>query len=68
VSSTATCPAGKTLLGGGGRVTKSGIPTPVVLTESYPSASNTWKVTGTNNTAGGSGDKFTVQAYVVCSA
>jgi hypothetical protein len=68
VSATATCPAGKTLLGGGGRVTKSGIATAVVLAESYPSASNTWKVTGTNVAAGGSGEKFTVQAYAVCSA
>jgi hypothetical protein len=49
-------------------VAKSGITTPVVLVESYPSASNTWKATGTNVVAGGSGDKFTVQAYAVCSA
>jgi hypothetical protein len=68
VSATASCPAGKTLLGGGGRVTKSGITSPLAIAESYPSASNTWKVVGTNTVAGGSGEKFTVQAYVVCSA
>jgi hypothetical protein len=49
-------------------VTKAGITTPVALVESYPSSSNTWKVVGTNTVAGSSGEKFTVQAYVVCSA
>jgi hypothetical protein len=68
VSSTASCPAGKILLGGGGRVTKSGITTPVMLVESYPSAGNTWKATGTNSVVGGSGEKFTVQAFAICSA
>jgi hypothetical protein len=68
VSSTVSCPAGKTLLGGGGRVVKAGITSPLALVESYPSASNTWKVVGTNALAGGSGEKFTVQAYAVCSA
>ncbi|MGN6217101.1 MAG: hypothetical protein ACTHN7_09130 [Solirubrobacterales bacterium] len=68
MSATASCPAGKILLGGGGRVVKAGINSPLALVESYPSASNTWKVVGTNTVAGGSGEKFTVQAYVVCSS
>ena len=47
---------------------KAGINSPLALAESYPSASNTWKAVGTNAVAGGPGEKFTVQAYAVCSS
>lgn len=71
VSSTASCPAGKTLLGGGGRLTTAGSGTPnnaAILTESYPSASNTWKATGTVAMNLTGSQKIGVEAYVVCSA
>jgi hypothetical protein len=71
ISSTATCPAGKTLLGGGGRVTTAGSGTPAnaaILSETYPSASNTWKAVGTVGTTLSGSQKIGVEAYVVCSA
>jgi hypothetical protein len=52
-------------------VTTAGSGTPAnaaMLSESYPSASNTWKATATvANTLSGS-QKVGVEAYVVCSA
>ncbi|HET7454708.1 MAG TPA: hypothetical protein VFJ76_04235 [Solirubrobacterales bacterium] len=71
VSSTATCPAGKTLLGGGARVSTAGSGTPAnaaLLTETYPSASNTWKATATVGTTLSGSQKIGVEAYAICSA
>jgi hypothetical protein len=71
VTSTATCPAGKTLLGGGGRVFTSGSGTPndaAMLSESYPSAAGTWKAVGTVAATLSGSQKIVVEAYVVCSA
>jgi hypothetical protein len=71
VTATVSCPAGKTLLGGGGRVFKaSGSPaaSQFVLSESYPSASNTWKAVGTIISSLSSGQRMGVEAYAVCSA
>jgi hypothetical protein len=70
VTATASCPAGKTLLGGGGRATKGGSAplSSLTLAESYPSASNTWKAVGTVTNNLGSGQRLLVEAYVVCSA
>jgi hypothetical protein len=71
VTTTISCPAGKVLLGGGGRVSKGSTTAPVssfVLSESYPSASNTWKAVGTIIKDLGTGQKMVVEAYAVCSA
>jgi hypothetical protein len=70
VSSTASCPAGKTLLGGGARVTGAGgAPNnAATLSESYPSAANTWKGVGTVTATLSGGNKIAVEAYAVCSA
>ncbi len=70
VSGTASCPVGKTLLGGGGRVTSAGSAPlqSLVLAESYPSATNTWKAVGTVTANLSGGQKLVVEAYAVCSA
>jgi hypothetical protein len=70
VTGTASCPAGKTLLGGGGRVTSAG-GAPVQslsLDQSYPSASNEWKAIGTVTATLSGGQKLVVEAFAVCSA
>ena len=70
VTGTASCPTGKTLLGGGGRVTGAG-GAPVQslsLDQSYPSASNEWKAVGTVTANLSGGQKLVVEAYAVCSS
>jgi hypothetical protein len=52
-------------------VTTAGSGTPAnaaVLSESYPSASNTWKAVATVGTTLSGSQKIAVEAYVVCSA
>ena len=67
VTSTASCPAGKILLGGGGRITATGQRERTALMESYPSNATTWTAVGSviSNMTGG--NTFSVTAYVVCS-
>jgi hypothetical protein len=61
-SSTATCPAGTKLLGGGATATGGG-----ALQNSAPNAANTaWLASAINASAGTT--TFTVQAFVVCTA
>jgi hypothetical protein len=68
LTATATCPAGKALLGGGGTVVNDevGSPQKTVLVQTYPSSGTVWTavgvVTGNLPTA-----KMTVQAYAICS-
>jgi hypothetical protein len=71
VNSTATCPAGKTMLGGGARVVTAGSGTPnnaAMLSESYPSAANAWKAVATVGATLSGSQKIGVEPYVVCSA
>jgi hypothetical protein len=58
------CPAGQTLLGGGGAVTTTDTLDNVQLTSSYPSALDTWTVTGSANI--GPGKTWTIKAYAIC--
>jgi len=70
-TSSATCPAGKILLGGGGRVTQSDAATQeakIALVESYPSTSTTWTAVGVANANITSNTTVTVQAFAVCSS
>jgi hypothetical protein len=70
VSATATCPAGKILLGGGGQITTGGAATitdEAVIIASYPSAANVWTVTAKATVAWAPGHHLIVTAYVVCS-
>jgi hypothetical protein len=67
LSATATCPAGKVLLGGGAKVT-SGQPERAVVQQSYPSAANTWTAVGLVITSMNSGNTMSVQAFVVCTS
>jgi hypothetical protein len=68
VPATATCPSGKVLLGGGGRVTASGQRANVQLAESYPTSTTTWTVIANVTSNMTSSNTVSVTAYVVCSA
>ena len=64
---TATCPAGTSLLGGGGLTTPSSGFTSTWLAASYPSASDTWKVTGEKGNSAVA-TSLVVQAFAVCTS
>ena len=66
MTATATCPAGKVLLGGGGQATTTDADR-ASLPESYPSDATTWTAVGvvTANLTGGA--QMTVRAYALCS-
>jgi len=71
VSATASCAAGKVLLGGGAQVTATGgQQARVVLTSSYPSSTTVWTAQATVITAlsgSGAGNTVTVTPYALCS-
>jgi hypothetical protein len=69
VTATATCPAGKVLLGGGALVTTTATQKERVYVQaSYPSATDTWTAVGVVGiSALGSGQTMTVTAYALCS-
>jgi hypothetical protein len=69
VTATATCPAGKVLLGGGAQVsTTSTNKDRAQLVSSYPSATDTWTaVAVVTNSNLGAGQTLTVTAYALCS-
>lgn len=68
-TATATCPAGKALLGGGGTVTTTAAQKErVVLVSSYPSSTTVWTAIGVVAIAAlGAGQTMTVTAYALCS-
>ncbi|HSX24233.1 MAG TPA: hypothetical protein VLE74_03985 [Candidatus Saccharimonadales bacterium] len=66
-TSTASCAAGKVVLGGGTQVTTTATPDKVALTASYPSATNIWTGKATILTNLGNGNTMTVTAYALCS-
>jgi hypothetical protein len=69
ITATATCPAGKVLLGGGANVTTTAPQKERAhLVGSYPSSAGTWTgvgVVGISNL--GAGRTMTVGAYALCS-
>jgi maltoporin len=69
VTATATCPAGKKILGGGGSYTVSNASQAnrVGLIASYPSAANAWTVTARVHQGLSSGFTTTVTTYAVCT-
>jgi hypothetical protein len=70
VTATATCPAGKKILGGGGTYTVSSSAqfARVALLASYPSSATAWSVSVRVNQGLGSGVTATARAYAVCTA
>jgi hypothetical protein len=66
VTATATCAAGKVLLGGGTQITTSA-GTGAVIESSYPSSTTVWTAVGEVTTALPPADTFTVTAYALCS-
>ena len=69
MTATATCAAGKVLLGGGALVTTTVAQKERVhVTASYPSAVNVWTAIGVVGIAAlGAGQTMTVTAYALCS-
>jgi hypothetical protein len=69
VTATATCPAGKVLLGGGGLVTTTAAQKERVhLTASYPTTTTAWTAIGVVAVGAlGSGQTMTVTAYGFCT-
>jgi hypothetical protein len=63
---TASCPAGKVLLSGGGAITSTDTLDKVRLVSSYPSAAGTWTATGSALIA--KGKTWSIRAYAVCTA
>jgi hypothetical protein len=59
---TATCSPGKTALGGGYLV--GGAASAIAVDQSYPSASDTWTVSGFET---GGNPTWSLQAYVICA-
>jgi hypothetical protein len=66
ISSTATCPAGKLVLGGGYVLSGGLLALTVIPTESRATSTTTWRATAANHTLALT--TFTVQAYAVCTA
>jgi hypothetical protein len=69
VTATATCPAGKVVLGGGANVTTTAAQKErAQLVGSYPSSATTWTAVGVVSISNlGTGHRMTVIAYVLCS-
>ena len=69
VTATATCAAGKVVLGGGALVTvsSSSFDQRVALRSSYPSAAATWTAIAIVVTGLPGGQSTTVTAYALCS-
>jgi hypothetical protein len=65
-STTVSCPAGTVLFGGGGTVTTTDTLDTVQLVASYPSATDTWTVTGAANI--GPGKTWSIRAYAICGS
>jgi hypothetical protein len=62
-TSTATCPAGTKLLGGGARITETGN-TKAAVSASFPSGASVWTATSLVTT-GGNG-QAQIAAYAIC--
>jgi hypothetical protein len=69
-TATATCPAGKILLGGGALITTSGsaaITDQAVVVGTWPSAGNAWQAVVKATTVWASGHHLITNAYAICT-
>ena len=62
---TASCPAGKKVVGGGFLTSSISNANRIVILASYPSSDTVWSVNGTTNIAGGDAS-YALQAYAIC--
>ena len=68
-TSTATCPAGTIMLGGGANITQGNNGTKAVVASSYPSAASAWSATAMVTVAGtGTGSPASITSYVICGS
>ena len=70
VTATASCPAGRVLLGGGAQVTNTQAPDMAVMSQSFPSSTSPtgqWTVVGVVIKNMNAGNTMTVTAYALCS-
>jgi hypothetical protein len=67
VDATATCPAGKVVIGGGGEIdtSTSNIRSQVVMFRSHPASTTTWRASSVI-LSGFSGESVTVTSYAIC--
>jgi len=63
--STATCPAGKRLLGGGVRMSGAGKFDGAALQSSYPESDTTWRAEAYENDA--TGESWGIEAFAICA-
>jgi hypothetical protein len=64
---TASCTSGGVAIGGGFLTSNVSDASEIAITASYPSASDTWRVTGTVDNTGGGNQSYSLQAYVICA-
>jgi hypothetical protein len=64
----ASCTAGKKLVGGGYRTSNVSNASEIVITSSYPSSVTTWTVTGTIDSTTGGDESYSLQAYALCAS
>jgi hypothetical protein len=67
INATATCPAGKVLLGGGANVTNTQANSRVVLVGSRPTSTTVWTASAVVTTALTGTNTATVTAYAICT-
>jgi hypothetical protein len=63
VTMTATCPAGKTLMAGGGQISAGSV-SKVFIAQSYPSSSTAWTVVAVSTA---NAPSTVVTAYAMCA-
>jgi hypothetical protein len=64
-TATATCPGGRSVLGGGYVLSAVSSQSRILLTQNYPSSATVWTVVGTLSSVSGD-TSYSLQAYAIC--